>query len=128
MLWVLGGLVGATGLVLLARLGELGLAAPEATICLMRGATGLPCPGCGITRSLAAVASGSFEAAFTAHPLGPILVAEALGFWLWIGAGLARDGFPSGRESRWLETLLLGHATALAAIWVGRAASGSLPW
>lgn len=42
--------------------------------CWFQGTTGLPCPGCGLTRSLSCGLRGMFQESFQFHPLGlPIL-------------------------------------------------------
>ena len=38
-------------------------------LCIFRLLTGIPCPGCGMTRALAAVLRGELAAAFSFHPL-----------------------------------------------------------
>src|SRR5258708_6029876 len=38
--------------------------------CLFRLFTGVPCPGCGLTRSLSALWHGNFLLSFRYHPLG----------------------------------------------------------
>lgn len=40
-------------------------------LCLFRNITGIPCPGCGMTRSLIATGHLHFEDAVVFHPLGP---------------------------------------------------------
>ncbi len=47
--------------------------------CIFRWLTGLPCPMCGMTTSLAHMARGEMAAAFGAHVLGPALY---VGGWL----------------------------------------------
>ncbi|TAH39694.1 MAG: DUF2752 domain-containing protein [Planctomycetota bacterium] len=42
-------------------------------LCPLRRATGLPCPGCGLTRSFVATAHGQLAEAFTLHLFGPFL-------------------------------------------------------
>ena len=42
-------------------------------ICPFRRLTGLPCPGCGLTRSWVYLAHGWWRDAFLAHPFGPLL-------------------------------------------------------
>jgi hypothetical protein len=46
-----------------------------ATICPFRLATGLPCPGCGLTRSWVYLAHGRWAESVTAHPFGVIAAA-----------------------------------------------------
>ncbi len=38
--------------------------------CLIRATTGVPCPGCGMTRSLSAIWRGDLLSSFRFHPLG----------------------------------------------------------
>ena len=47
-----------------------GMAIPN--ICMFRAYTGLPCPGCGLTRSLIAAAHGKIGLSFSFHRLGII--------------------------------------------------------
>ncbi|MEM6928925.1 MAG: DUF2752 domain-containing protein [Myxococcota bacterium] len=42
-------------------------------LCLWRNVTGLPCPGCGLTRSFTFLAHGHLDAAFRMNGLGPLL-------------------------------------------------------
>src|SRR5687767_3538874 len=42
-------------------------------LCWLHRMTGLPCPGCGLTRSLASVAHLDFGRAFLMHPFGPLI-------------------------------------------------------
>lgn len=46
---------------------------PLPQICSLRRLTGYPCPGCGMTRSFISMAHVQFSAAFSYHPLGPLL-------------------------------------------------------
>jgi hypothetical protein len=39
-------------------------------ICIFRATTGLPCPGCGLTRSIVAAAHGHLAVSFSHHRLG----------------------------------------------------------
>jgi hypothetical protein len=79
-----------------------------------------------MTRAFALLAKGEWGAAFGMHPLAPILALEAVLGWLAWGAALAaRRPFrlPVG-----VDTLTLAHAAVLLALWLGRAATGTLPW
>ena len=48
------------------------------TVCPLRSAFGLSCPGCGMTRACLAVAKGNFPASFYYHPLWPVVVPTVL--------------------------------------------------
>ena len=51
-------------------------------LCYFRGLTGLPCPGCGMTRSLCAIAKGQILRSVQYHPLGPLVFLIAVGLWI----------------------------------------------
>lgn len=123
-LWVLAGLAALAGF-LLFRVWE---PAPgsQNTVCLLRRLSSLPCPGCGMTRAFAHLAKGEWAAAASDHLLAFVLVAELGLAWLAWGAALARH-----RELRLpasFESLLLAHLAVLAAFWLGRLSTGTLPW
>jgi len=46
-------------------------------LCPMRLATGIPCPGCGLTRSCAACFHGELARSVEFHPFGPLVCAAA---------------------------------------------------
>jgi hypothetical protein len=59
------------------------LARPESverlpSACSFRRLTGMPCPGCGLTRSWVLTAHGHFRSAVDRHPFGPPTFAGAL--------------------------------------------------
>jgi hypothetical protein len=49
------------------------------TICSFRRLTGLPCPGCGLTRCFVALAHGNWGAAWRYNPAGFLVFALVLG-------------------------------------------------
>jgi hypothetical protein len=99
---------------------------PATALCLSRRLFHLPCPACGMTRAFALLAKGEWRAALTLHPLAPVLALEASLAWLAWGLALAtRRPF---RLPVPMDALLLGHAAVLAALWLGRTATGTLPW
>lgn len=102
---------------------------PEASgleVCVFRILLDLPCPGCGLTRAMSHLARGSLARAFVLHPLAPLLALE-------IGLGWAAWGI-LGRErlGAWLaqhaEVLVALHAVPLFGLWLGRSATGTLPF
>ena len=95
-------------------------------ICLSRRVLDLPCPGCGLTRAFAHLAKGEWREALVLHPLSPIVAAElGVGWGAW---GLALAGRLPQKLWRQLELLAIANAAALIALWLGRAAAGTLPW
>lgn len=94
--------------------------------CPIRNATGICCPGCGLTRGVAATARGDISAAFMFHPLAIVLVVESVVGWAWFG--LARAGKVKPMRGVAIDRLIGAHAVLFAAIWVVRAATGTLPY
>lgn len=45
----------------------------ELNFCAVKSFLGIPCPGCGLTRSISALVHGQLRASIDAHPLGPIV-------------------------------------------------------
>lgn len=123
-LWVLAGLLGLAGLGALRVREPSG--EPAASVCLFRRALAIPCPGCGLTRAFGHLARGEWREAVKDHPLAPLLAVELGLAWLTWGAALA--GRLPARQPSWLGDLLLAHAGLLCALWLGRLATGSLPW
>lgn len=79
-------------------------------LCLVRLITGVPCPGCGMTRSVCAASHGHWSDALAFHWLGPFALAVMAG-----GLVVALFEAASGRrvhvahrlaESRWLAWTL----------------------
>ncbi len=88
----------AVGVVWAALVGVFVLVKPagsDATLCLFRNATGLPCPTCGSTRAALAVADGRLLDAVVLNPL--MTVAALVGVvWLALRVGFrGRIYFPS---------------------------------
>jgi hypothetical protein len=59
------------------------------TVCLFRNVTGVPCPSCGITRSLLLFMSGNFREAMLLNPLGGFAALALIAAPLWIIFDLA---------------------------------------
>jgi hypothetical protein len=123
-IWAATGLFGLAGLAVLHVWTPAGDAA--SSICLLRRLFHLPCPGCGMTRAFAALAKGDGSAALALHPLAPVLAAELVLGWATWGIALAARR-PLRLPCR-LDSLLLANLAALVALWLGRVATGTLPW
>jgi hypothetical protein len=90
-------------------------------LCLFYFATGIPCPGCGLTRSVFHLIRGELDASFRLHPMGIPLAAQSASLWLlW---GVARPLVTPRR----LAILGLANAAALLAVWLVRMGRGTLP-
>lgn len=48
-------------------------------VCVLRLASGVPCPGCGLMRSFSSTAAGDWTAAVRFHPMGPVLFLLCVG-------------------------------------------------
>jgi hypothetical protein len=87
--------------------------------CLFRGLTGLPCPGCGITTSLRALARGDAVASWSANPAG-FAVAALLAGQAAVALAAMRRGAPGDAGRRWLMWLDRTAMGGLAASWLCR--------
>lgn len=99
---------------------------PQSSICIFRRATGIPCPGCGMTRAFGHLAKGEWREAVADHPLAPVLALE-LGL-AWVLWGCALAGWVPSRLPRGFNGFLLAHVPVLVALWLGRLSTGTLPW
>jgi len=89
--------------------------------CLLRELTGLPCPGCGITTSLLALARGDVMAAAAANPAGVGVAALLVGQALLAGLILSA-GTPASAGFSWFRRLDRIAVGGLLLAWVGRLA------
>ncbi|NYF97336.1 DUF2752 domain-containing protein [Janibacter cremeus] len=82
--------------------------------CLLRIFTGLPCPGCGMTRAWVHVAHGDLLTAFEYNLFGPIGMAVAAGIIVYVGVALVRRRPPERILTLVDPKILLG----LIAVWM----------
>ena len=63
-------------------------------LCVLRNTTGVPCPGCGLTRSVVAAVHGDWNVSFAYHRMGPLIVGflilQLLYRLAWMGLPLFR--------------------------------------
>lgn len=95
------------------------------TMCPFALATGMACPGCGMTRAAGQLLRGDFGAAIAYHPLIPAIALLTTVGWGWFV--LRRTGRVHPMSNRTLNGVLIATAVALVAVWVIRLATGSLP-
>jgi hypothetical protein len=104
-------------------------------VCVFRSATGVPCLGCGLTRSLSCTLRGEVVAAWSYHPFGPVaatvlVLIGVLGILprpahVWLAGAIARrQGLADALRVALVGSFLLyGVARALMYAWgAGRAA------
>jgi hypothetical protein len=94
-------------------------------VCALRRLAGVPCPTCGLTRALAALAAGDWRYSLALHPWALALVLQAVAAWgLW-AAWLA--GRLRLRPDRWLPRVAVLNVAALGTLWLARLVAGFLP-
>ncbi|BCU78196.1 DUF2752 domain-containing protein [Luteolibacter sp. LG18] len=80
--------------------------------CPFKSLTGLPCPGCGMTRATLAMLRGDWTTMVKFHPLAPVFVL----FWTAVGLGLA---CPPRWRNGYVCRLEKIEATIRWPLWVG---------
>lgn len=80
----------ALGAVAVSFLVSPALSTSGPTLCPLRLVTGLPCPGCGLTRSWTAAAHGQMSDALAYNVFGPISLLATIIFVGLVGVLLAR--------------------------------------
>jgi hypothetical protein len=91
--------------------------------CALRRRLGLPCPTCGITRSLVVSLHGEWGRAWQITPAGPAILLGLLGFgaaMLVLGwVQLRGAGGPAARARRWIRRTALAYAGFMVLVWLG---------
>lgn len=80
-----------------------GIAEKTLTVCLLKNATCVPCPSCGITRSLLLLISGDIPAAILLNPLGCIVALALLILPVWILTDVVTQKNTLARSFLWTE-------------------------
>jgi uncharacterized protein DUF2752 len=86
---------------------------------------GIPCPGCGVTTSLALAAHGELRKAFFNQPAGFALAVCMVAFALWAVWAQVR-GRDLARDAKCVTTkpFLIAAAAVLAAAWIDKLVFG----
>ena len=95
------------------------------SVCAFRNATGIPCPGCGMTRSFAALSHGQPGLAFEKHWVGPFMYA-LFAFYMvkWAIEVLLRRRILARLEDRLRMPVLWSILAAMLVTWVIRLTMG----
>ncbi len=101
-----------------AHLSIEGVALPG--VCAFRDVTGIPCPGCGLTRSWVALLHGDLAASLGFHPLGWLVLlyalAQAARHGAWLALARCRRGIE--RAGWFLDRGILALGALLLVAWV----------
>jgi len=95
------------------------LGRPIEWVCALRARYGLPCPTCGLTRSVVMSLHGEFARAWGVAPVGPVLVVGALAFAIvMLVLALSRQEARSAGQA-WIQKGAAIYAAAALAVWLG---------
>ncbi len=81
-------------------------------LCPFRFLLGMPCPGCGLTRSFCAVSNGHLLAAVKYHLFGPLLFAACVAAVPLLAAEMIRR-----RRIEWFHRLLFSRRSSSIVAW-----------
>lgn len=97
-------------------------------LCALKLATGVSCPGCGMTRGLAAIVRGDPAAGVKYHAFAPIVALAAVGAWAALGLGLLvrRDLLPDFNSHK-VQVACLAFIAAFIVYWLSRLWRGTVP-
>lgn len=82
--------------------------------CAFRATTGRPCPGCGMSRALAALVRGDWSAVLFLHAFAPLFAAAGL-------LMLVASVLPADRRNRLAERVAAVERATGAAVWLAGA-------
>jgi len=85
------------------------------SVCMMRRTTGIPCPTCGMTRSLASLAKGQLAQSIEYHPFGILVAVIIFAGWVYV-TWFAVRGKNVPRINPWI---LLTGLLLLAVLFIG---------
>lgn len=89
--------------------------------CLLKTATGIPCPSCGLTRATLAMIRGDWFASLAFHPLGIVFAAEVATLTLVL-VRRKSIGLPVRPPQPVIDWLIIANVVALLVVWGARLA------
>lgn len=96
---------------------------PIGWVCAFRNRVGLPCPTCGLTRSLVLSLHGEIQRAWRVAPAGPVIACGLLalaGALLWLGFAQAAGSVKMEAGARWVIRYgMLVYTPVLIVTWIG---------
>lgn len=96
-------------------------ALPSVVFCPFRRLTGLPCAGCGLTRTLFYIGHGDWGEAWRLNPFGFVLYGGLVALVGWpVLRLLCPDRTSRWVTSRWFDRLPLMVVSAMTAFGIGR--------
>ena len=98
-------------------------------LCPWRAATGVACPGCGLTRAAGALLHGRGDEALHLHPLVLVVGLQLAALWaLAIRAGFGGSTVSPRTPPSWvMPVLLTANAVMFFAVWGVRFVDDTLP-
>ena len=90
-------------------------------VCALKVLTGIPCPTCGLTRSLCHALHGDWAASLGYHPAGIALAAALIGWAIWAAAEAGRGHLVGDGVRRQLSAAMLKTGIAISLVaWLAR--------
>jgi len=93
-------------------------------VCVLKVLTGIPCPTCGLTRSLCHALRGDWSASLGYHPAGIALAVALIGWAIWAAAEGGRGQLVGDGVRRQVSTAMLKTGIAISlVVWLARLTS-----
>ena len=90
-------------------------------VCALKVLTGIPCPTCGLTRSLCHALRGEWAASLGHHPAGVLLAAALIGWMVWSAAEARRGQLVGDVVRRHVSIAMLKSGIAISlVVWLAR--------